>query len=431
MGTYLTPAEINASLEGLSHMMKRYAELIVRKGVALDRGQQLVLVAPVERADFARLLVRCAYEGGSGHVTVIWSDDQLDRLEYTYNDRSYFKNVPAWKCEQLNGLADAGAAFVFLEGNDPDALADIDPQKVVARRRAQNEQCSTYYRGLDFGNNAWCIAGVPVESWACKVFEDCSPQEALLHLWQAILSVARSDGDDPQAEWERHNATFEKNKRILNECAFDALRYHSTNGTDFELGLCRNHIWQGGASRTVDEKVFFANIPTEEVFTAPDRMRAEGVVHASRPLVYNGKIVRDFWLRFEDGKVVDFDAREGAEVLDSIVRADKTSCRLGECALVSQDTPVRQSGLLFYNTLYDENASCHLALGTGFPECVVDGFNMDDDTLKGHGVNRSSMHVDFMVGADDLSITGITSTGEEIPVFVDGRWAWNSTMHYT
>lgn len=421
---YLSQAEIKATLKGLSRSIERYAELIIRKGVGLQRRQELAVVAPVERADFVRLLVCKAYEAGSGHITVLWADDLLSRLEYTYNEKEYFEQVPAWKRRQLNGLAKSGAAFVFLDGSDPNALEGIDPSKITARWLAQNEQCRDYRNGLDFGKNAWCIAGVPVEAWAREVFADVPGEEAVLNLWQAILSSSRADGDDPQAEWERHNATFEKNKRILNEYSFDRLRYQSDNGTNLELGLNTGHVWQGGASRTADGRVFFANIPTEEVFTSPDRMRATGIVYATMPLVRTGRVIRDFWLRFEDGKVVDFDAREGADVLDGIIHADDTSCRLGECALVSQDTPIRRSGLLFYSTLYDENASCHLALGTGFPECIDNGFELNDQKLVSAGVNRSSIHVDFMVGSDDLRITGVTQTGEEVPVFERGRWAW-------
>lgn len=417
--------EALASIRGLSKQIDKYAELAVRKGVAVQPGQELVVRGPVERADFVRLLVRKGYEAGAGHVTVLWSDDEVSRLEYANMDLPYFENVPSWRREQLNTLAQNGAAFLFVEGSDPRLLAGIDPQKPAASRRATSEQCRTYREGLDFGRNAWSIVGAPVQAWAQMVFPEAGQTEAIYRLWVAILSAARADGPDPQAEWERHNATFEKNKRLLNGYAFDSLRYRSSNGTDFVLGMNAAHVWEGGAGRTVDSTVFFPNIPTEEVFTSPDRMRADGIVHSVMPLVHAGQVVRDFWLRFEGGRVVAFDAKEGRDVLKSIVETDKNSCRLGECALIAKDTPIRQSGLLFYDTLYDENASCHLALGTGFPECIEGGFQMTVDELIAHGVNQSHTHVDFMIGADDLEVTGTTSDGREIPVFTDGRWAWS------
>ena len=413
------------SLAGLSKKIDNYARLAVTKGAAVQPGQEVVITCPVEQADFMRRLVRCAYEAGAGHVTTLWSDSDLARLEYQYMDVDYFKTVPAWKRDQLNSLADEGATFLHVSGSDPNALKGIDPVKPTTRSHAMNTQCNVYREGMDFGKNAWTIVGVPVEAWAKEVFPEAETHEAMYRLWEAILATSRADGLDPQAEWECHNATFEKNKRILNGYAFDRLKYRSANGTDFELGMNPGHIWEGGAARTVEGVVFFPNIPTEEVFTSPDCMRANGIVHSVYPLVYVGHIIRDFWLRFEEGRVVEYDAAEGRDVLESIINTDDRACRLGECALVAKDTPIRQSGILFYNTLYDENASCHLALGTGFPECVENGFSMSKEELMRHGINQSNTHVDFMIGADDLEIVGITHDGAEIPVFVDGRWAWS------
>lgn len=425
MSAHMTREEAEACIAGLRKQIERYAELAVRKGAAIQPGQELVVSGPVERADFVRLIVNKAYDAGAGHVTVLWTDNDLARMEYEHMDVDFFKNTPTWKREQLNSLAAEGAAFLFVDGSDPHALMGIDPTKPAVRSRAMSEQCSVYRQGLDFGKNAWCIIGTPVAAWATTVFPELSEHEAIYRLWDAILAASRANGSDPQAEWERHNATFEKNKRILNGNAFDSLRYRSSNGTDFTIGLNPGHVWMGGCSRTVDGVVFFPNIPTEEVFTSPDCNRVDGIVHSVLPLVRAGRIVRDFWLRFEDGRVVEYDAADGRDVLQSIIETDERACRLGECALIAKDTPIRQSGILFYNTLYDENASCHLALGTGFPECIEGGFNMSRDELIAHGVNQSHTHVDFMIGADDLQVTGITATGDEVPVFVDGRWAWS------
>ena len=420
----MTNEECRLSIEALSDQIDLYANLLVRKGVSLRRGQELVLQAPVERADFARRVVAAAYRAGAGHVTVIWNDDVVSRLTYENCELSFFEHTPSWQVEQLNSLAEDGAAFLFLTGSDPSALKGIDPAKPAAAAHARNTECRSFRDGMDFGRNVWCIAGVPVQAWANEVFPEYSPAEALYRLWVLILEVSRADGDDPESAWETHNASFEKTKRFLNSHAFDALRYEAGNGTDLVVGLPAGHVWDGGAGRTQDGVTFFPNIPTEEVFTSPDRLRADGIVHSSMPLVRAGQIVRDFWLRFEGGRVVDFGAEQGYDVLRHIIETDEGSCRLGEVALVSKNTPIRQSDTLFFETLYDENASCHLALGMGFPECVMGGVSMSKDKLEARGVNQSSAHVDFMVGTDDMNIYGLDADGNETPVFVNGQWAW-------
>ena len=426
MPLHMSPAEADAAIHALLPQIDEYAKLLVQKGVALRPGQELVVQSPVECADFARRVVKHAYEARAGHVTVIWSDDTMTRLEYENVALSYFEHTPTWKSEQLNSLAEKGAAFLFLEGSDPAALQGIDPAKPAAASRARNVDCKAFRDGMDFGRNAWCIAGVPVENWAATVFPDLPRREAVYRLWVAILQVARADGDDPQAAWETHNATFEKNKRLLNEGRYDALRYASANGTDLVIGLNKGHIWEGGAAKTVGGTTYFPNIPTEEIFTTPDRLRAEGIVYSVLPLVHQGQVIRDFWLRFEGGRVVEYDAVQGLEVLRHIIETDENSCRLGECALISKNTPIRETGLLFYDTLYDENASCHLALGMGFPECVEGGYDMAPEELEAAGVNRSHTHVDFMIGADDLNIWGVREDGSEEPIFVGGQWVWES-----
>ena len=420
----MTDEECRLATEALSDQIDLYANLLVRKGAALRPGQELVLQAPVESADFARRVVRAAYRAGAGHVTVIWADDQVTRLTYENCDLSFFEHTPSWQVEQLNSLAEDGAAFLFLEGSDPSALKDVDPAKPAAAARARNTECRSFRDGMDFGRNVWCIAGVPVQAWASEVFPDLSPAEALYRLWVLVLEVSRADGEDPESSWETHNASFEKTKRFLNGHAFDALRYEASNGTDLTVGLPEGHVWDGGAGRTQDGVTFFPNIPTEEVFTSPDRLRADGVVRSALPLVRSGQIVRNFWLRFEGGRVVDFGAEQGREVLRHIIETDEGARRLGEVALVSKNTPIRQSETLFFSTLYDENASCHLALGMGFPECLEGGVNLGKEELLARGVNQSSTHVDFMIGTDDLNVFGISADGTETPVFVNGQWAW-------
>lgn len=423
MSRELTDEEFDIQMGALAPRLKKYAHLLVREGLGLTEGQELVVEAAVEAVSFVRDVVAAGYAEGAGHVTVVWSDEAVTRMEYENVPKDWFERVPEWRVKQMNGLAEQGAAFLWLDGDDPDGMAGVDQAKVAARRKASNTQCDVWRHGLDFGLNAWCIGGVSTRAWAQKVFPDLGPHAAVVELWEAILSVARVT-DDPQSAWETHNATLEKNKRSLNRRHFDALHYVSeSNGTDLVIGLSPRHIWDGGAAETQGGVRFFPNIPTEEVFTTPDRNRADGIVHSALPLVHNGSVVRDFWFRFEGGRVSDFGAAEGADVLEHILATDEGAARLGECALISKNTPIRESGLLFYNTLYDENASCHLALGMGFPECYEGGYDLSPTELEASGVNQSAQHVDFMIGTDDLDITGVTAKGEEVPVFIHGQWA--------
>lgn len=420
----LTVEEARFGMANLKPKLERYADLIVRKGVNVKPGQEVVVQAPVEVAAFVRLLVARAYAVGAGHVTVIWNDDAVTRLTYENVDASWFETVPAWQREQLDSLAEAGACFIFVEGADPEALKGIDPAKPAAASKARNTQCVKYRHGMDFNINPWCIAGAPVAAWARQVYPGVEDEVAMYRLWCAILSVARADGDDPEAAWELHNATFEKNLRLLNERHFDRLHYTSANGTDLWVGMTDKHVWEGGSSSTPDGHVFFPNIPTEEVFTSPHCERVDGVVYSALPLVRHGNKIDRFWFRFENGLVVDFDAEVGRDTLASILDTDEGARRLGEVALISKNTPIRETETLFYDTLYDENASCHLALGSGFPECYEGGYAMTQDDLRDLGLNKSGTHVDFMIGADDLDIMGVTADGEEIPVFVNGQWTW-------
>ena len=421
----LDAQEARLGMQKLAPQIERYANLIVRKGVNVQPGQEVAIQAPVEAREFTRTLVEAAYKVGAGHVTVLWTDDEVSRLTYEHVDLPFFENTPEWQRIQLDSLAEAGACFIFVEGADPEALRGIDPAKPAALSKARNTQCKAFRHGLDFNINPWCIAGAPVAAWAKHVFPESECDEvAMYRLWRAILSAARADGEDPESDWELHDATFDKNLRFLNEHHFDALHYTADNGTDLVIGLTDRHVWAGGKCETPAGHPFFPNIPTEEVFTSPDRLRADGVVHSALPLIHHGNKVDRFWLKFEGGRVVDYDAEVGKETLRSIIESDEHACRLGEVALISKNTPIRESDTLFYDTLYDENASCHLALGIGFAECYEGGYDMTPAELAEHGVNDSSTHVDFMIGTDDMDIMGILSDGTEVPVFVNGQWSW-------
>lgn len=403
--------------------LEAYARLIVEAGCNLQQGQELYLTSSVETAAFARLITRIAYERGARHVTVRYTDEKISRMHYDNCAIEVFETMPEWAALLNNSMAREGAAILSIISDDPEAMTGIDPAKAVANARAAHEACKEFYDALDFGRNTWCIAGAASAAWARKVFPDASEQEAVEKLWEAIFATARADVDDPIAAWEAHRKSFAARTALLNEQRFCALRYRNAHGTDLTVGLPAKHLWNGGGDTTADKTPFFPNIPTEEIFTTPDRLRAEGTVVSALPLVHNGTLIDNFSITFESGKAVKCAAEQGLETLRSIIETDENSCRLGEVALVPYTSPIRRTGILFYNTLYDENASCHLALGQGFPDCYEGGIEMSAEELLEAGVNKSAAHVDFMIGTEDLSIEGIRADGTAVPVFENGNWA--------
>ena len=420
----LTVEEALEGMKALEPKIKNYARLVVRKGVNVKPGQEVVVQSPVECAPFARLMVAEAYVAGAGHVTVIWADDAVTRLTYEHVDKSYFEQTPEWKRLQLDSLAQDGACFIFIEGADPAALKGIDPAKPAAASKARNTQCKVFRRGLDYNINPWCIAGAPVVAWAREVFPGDADEVAIYKLWNAILHTARADGQDPESDWELHDAAFEKNLRFLNDNRFDHLHYTAANGTDLTIGMTKGHEWAGGKGRTPDGHPFFPNIPTEECFTSPMKGQAEGIVYSTKPLSYQGQLIDNFWIRFHQGKAVEWNAQVNNELLTKLITMDQGSCYLGECALVPFDSPINQSGLLFYNTLFDENACCHLALGMGFADTIRDFQSKTLDECRSLGVNDSMVHEDFMIGSADLSIDGVCQDGKTVPLFRNGTWAF-------
>ena len=406
----------------LQQRLKNYAELIVKKGCALKEGQELYVSAPVQCVEFTRMVVAQAYACGARYVTVNWLDQAVSRMAYDNCALDVFEQVPAWSAERSNSMARNGAAVLTLLSDDPQAMKGVDQRKVVARTIASHSACKEFYDALDFGRVVWCIAGAASEQWAVKVFSELEPAAAVEKLWNAILDTCRVD-EDPCAAWDAHRAAFDERKDWLNAQGFTALHYTAANGTDLTVGLIEGSHWEGGGQEGADGTYFFPNIPTEEIFTSPDRMRVDGTVYSALPLFHNGSPVEDFWVRFEGGRAVACDAAVGKDVLQGIIDTDENSCRLGECALVPFDSPIRNTGILFLETLYDENASCHLALGKGFPECLEGGYDMTEEQLLEAGCNVSATHVDFMVGTADLSIDGIKADGTVVPVFRQGNWA--------
>ena len=410
-------------MTALDERLERYAELLVAKGCALREGQELFVRSPIEVASFTRKVVACAYAHGAKLVTVQWGDQQTDRLAYDNAPQEVFDSMPEWAALRNNSMARNGAAVLTILSDDPQIMKGVDQRKVMARIVAGHAQCKEFYDALDRGRCVWCIAGAASPAWARQVFPQLGEQEAVEALWEAILDTSRVT-DDPAAAWDEHRASFDARKAWLDEQGFTALHYSAPNGTDLTLGLIEGSHWEGGGQEGADGIYFFPNIPTEEIFTSPHRLRTNGTVPSALPLIYNGSPVEDFWIRFEEGRAVDWDARVGKEVLSGIIETDDNSGYLGECALVPFDSPIRNTGILFLETLYDENASCHLALGKGFPEVLEGGYDMGDDELLEAGLNDSAAHVDFMIGTGDLSIDGIRPDGVSVPVFRNGNWAF-------
>ncbi len=403
--------------------LQKYAHLLVTKAANIKPGQPLVINCPAERADFARLCVEEAYKAGASRVTVLFNDDQIARLTYLYEPVENFEKVPEWLAERQNSFGREKATFLHLVGDDPRAMEGVDPKKPAMRQRAANTQCFEYRKAVDFGHSAWVIGGVATTGWASVVFPELEPAEAVAKLWELIFETARVNTPDPVEAWEAHKKTFDHHKNYLNGKRFASLHYTNSLGTDLTIGLSPKSIWEGGGDTRVDGLYFFPNVPTEEVFTTPDRTKTEGVVYSSKPLVYAGNIIDKFWIKFEQGKAVDCGAEVGQETLESILNIDEGARYLGEAALVPKESPINQSGVLFYSTVYDENASCHIALGMGFPGCHEGGLEMSEDELLAAGVNRSATHEDFMIGTDDLKIVATTQDGEEVVLFENGTWA--------
>lgn len=403
--------------------LKKYAHLLVCGGCNLQPGQELYVSADVTQAPLVRLIVAEAYAAGASNVTSYFTDEQVSRINYDCKSVERFSEFPEWRAVLQNGVAERGAALLFISSEDPMGFAGVDPKKLSAFQVAATKACRAWRDGMDFGRNVWVIAGAASPAWAARVFPDLPEEEAMERLWQAILLTARADGDDPLADWRAHDESFRDRTAWLNQQRFDALRYRNSLGTDLVIGLNPDGLWAGGGETTVSGQRFYPNMPTEEIYTTPDWRRVDGVVVASMPLNHGGALVRDFRVEFKDGRVCAWSAAKGEDILTSIIETDEGAHHLGECALVPYGNPIQRTGVLFLNTLYDENAACHLALGRGFAECVEGGRDLDAEALKERGINDSMTHVDFMIGTADLIITGIKANGEEVPVFVNGVWA--------
>ncbi|MCF0136269.1 MAG: aminopeptidase [Lachnospiraceae bacterium] len=403
--------------------LKKYARLIARKGANVQPGQQVVVAAAVTDADFVHMVVDECYKAGASTVSVEWGDDALTLLDYKYADVKDLQEFPRWLQEKWKYRAKKLPARIYIDSSDPDALAAIDQNKQMAVRKVISPKVWKYRKPME-GHYQWTIVAMPSEAWAKKLFPEDTGKQAVEKLWQAIMTTTRLHGD-PVKNWEEHSANLAAKCAILNGMNIKTLTYHNSKGTDFTVGLMPQAVFAAGAEDTFEGITFQPNMPTEECFTSPDKRTANGTVMASLPLSLMGKVVSDFGFTFKDGKVVDVIARneEEKKMLSDLVNMDEGASYLGEVALVPFDSPINQTGLLFYNTLFDENAVCHLAIGMGFTDVIPGYEKMTEEERKALPLNDSVVHTDFMIGTADLSIVAETESGKTVQIFKDGTWA--------
>ncbi|MCQ2086830.1 MAG: aminopeptidase [Bacilli bacterium] len=407
----------------MDQKLKDYARLLARRGVNVQKGDEVWVEASLDHPEFVRLCVEELYNAGASYVEVHWSDSLVQKIKYQKEKLSQLSKIRSYQLARLKYRAKKLPSTLYIMGDDPNVMNGVNMKKVAKARMKTYPKIKPFRDAMD-GKYKWCIAAVPNANWAKMVFPGESEEVAVAKLWDAILSTSRVDGNDPVKNWEDHNKKLKEKRAALESFGLVELRYKSSNGTDFKVGLDEYRVWGGGSEEVVGKGDFNPNIPSEEVFTSPVAGQAEGLLIASKPLSYNGALIEDFSIRFKDGKVCEVKAKKGQKILEQMVSMDEGASMLGECALIAYDSPIRETGLLFYNTLFDENAACHFALGAGFPDCIKGGLDMSHDELVSHKMNDSMIHVDFMVGTADLDVVGITKDGKEIQIFKDGNWAF-------
>ena len=405
-------------------VLKQYARLIARTGANVQKGQSVLIVAGLDQPEFIELLATECYRAGASEVEVEWRHQPLTRLAVRYKSAKKLGEVKAWEEEKQKWQAENLPARIVVLSEDPDGLTGINQAKYAKGMQARYQKLRPYIDARE-NREQWCIAAVPGVKWAKKVFPELPKGRAVEKLWEVILSCSRALEGDPEENWRLHNLELKARADRLNAMGLVSLEYRAANGTDLKVGLIPEALFLGGAERCpVNGVLYDPNIPSEELFITPKAGSAEGIVHATMPLVFQGVLIEDFWLRFEAGKVTELHAEKNEEALRTLVSMDEGAAMLGECALVPYASPIRESGILFYNTLFDENAACHLALGRGYSSNIRDYENYSLEELRAMGVNDSMVHEDFMIGSEDLSITGVTAAGERVAIFRDGGWAF-------
>ncbi|MDY3224707.1 MAG: aminopeptidase [Candidatus Faecousia sp.] len=403
-------------------VLREYAKLIVRCGVNVQKGQEVMIFAGLDQPEFVQMVVEEAYRAKAKKVIVEWSYQPLEKLDTRCQTLKTLGTVEAWEKARQEHFCEVLPCRIYLESDDPDGLKGVNMDK-SAKARQMRYPILKPYRDRRENRDQWCIAAVPGAAWAKKMFPGMRTSTAVEKLWEAILTTSRVT-DDPIAAWEAHNADLKARCDYLNRLNIRSLHYTADNGTDLTVGMIPQARWCGGGETSLQGIYFNPNIPTEECFISPKKGMAEGVVHATKPLSYQGRLIENFYIRFEGGKAVEAKAEKGEELLNTMISMDEGAAFLGECALVPQRSPIAESGLLFYSTLFDENAACHLALGFGFADTIDDFQNKSLEECRALGVNDSMIHVDFMIGCDTMNIDAICEDGRVVPVFRGGNWAF-------
>ena len=402
----------------------KYASLAVNIGVNIQKDNILVISSPIETAEFARLITEEAYKSGAKDVIVHYGDQKLTKIKLENSSLETISNIPEWQAESYNYYARQEACFISISASDPDGLKGVPVEKIGASQKARTSALKEYFDNSMSNKCRWCVLSVPTLSWAKKVFPKVSDDEAMESLWDVIFKTVRVDTENPVNAWKKHNAYLEEKIKFMNNNNFKSVHLKSANGTDLNIELPEGHIWAGGSEGDVNGIPFNANIPTEEVFTLPKKTGVNGIVYSSKPLSYGGNLIDNFSITFKDGKAIDFTAETGYDVLKQMLESDEGAKYLGEVAFVPYNSPISNSKLIFFNTLFDENAACHLAFGRAYESCVKDADKYSEEELEKIGVNNSVIHVDFMIGTSDLEITGINKNGEAIQIFSNGSWAF-------
>lgn len=406
-------------------LLQKYASLAVKVGVNVQKNQILVINSPVECRELTRHLVEEGYKAGASYVLVRWNDDDINKTYYTYASEEVMGMVPNYVIEQFKYIVDEKAAVISISAPTPGLLAAVDPKKIQVSQIAAKEKVGFYQKHMMANGAQWCVIAAPTYAWAKKVFPNAKFYEVVDQLWDAILKASRvTEDNDPVAEWDKHMKTLAEHNEKLNNYNFKKLHFKNSLGTDLEVQLVENHIWCGGGE-TAQNGVYFApNIPTEETFTMPHKDGVNGKVVATKPLNFQGKLIENFSLEFKDGEVINYNAERGLDGLKTLLELDEGSKRLGEVALISHNSPISNTNILFFNTLFDENASCHLALGNAYSTNIKDGTNLDEEELIKYGYNKSMIHSDFMFGSEDMEIVGYTHDDEEVTIFKNGNFVF-------
>lgn len=404
-------------------VLRNYAKLIAVKGGNVQKGQDVLVYASLDQPEFVKMVVEECYACGARKVVVDWQYQPIAKVNYKKRSLATLSKIEEWEVAKMKHQSETLPVCIYLESDDPDGLKGINQEKVSKASQARYKITKPYRDAME-NKYQWCIAAVPGAAWAKKVFPGETRSRAIEKMWEAILYTSRAN-EDPVAAWEAHNADLLQRCNYLNGLNIETLEYKSANGTDFRVGMLEDALFMGGAETAQGSGIVFnPNIPSEEVFISPKKGVAEGVVVASKPLSYNGELIENFSIRFEGGKAVEVHAEKNENLLKEMISMDEGAAYLGECALVPYDSPIRNSGILFYNTLFDENAACHLALGHGFTNTLK---NYEQYTVKEcyeKGINESMIHVDFMIGTEDLSIIAVTRDGKRVPIFENGNWAF-------